>query len=80
MGLFKALGKLCAKQVSRSYTDSQVNNASSKAYKQTGKEIQTARKRGEFIDASASYKRNKRNNIRLAYQRDKDREVFINDL
>lgn len=80
MGIIKAIGRLGAKTVSRSVEKKAVAGASSKAYKQTGKEIAFAKKQGRYIDGSYRFKSNKSNNVRLARQKSSDREKFIDDL
>jgi hypothetical protein len=80
MGIVKAISKLGAKSVNRSYTNSQVRKAPAKAYKQTGKQMSAAKRRGEYVDGATLFRKNKANNIRTARQHGKDREVFIDDL
>ena len=80
MGIIKAVGKLSAKLINRSYTNSQVRKAPSKAYEKTGKQMAAARKRGIYVDGSRLYQRNKTINIKTAKRRGKDREDFISDL
>lgn len=80
MGIFKAIGKLGAKTVSRKITKIQAVNAPSRAYKQTGKELAKARKRGEWIDGSSRYRQNRDTAVQNAYRSGNDRDTFINDL
>jgi uncharacterized protein YcnI len=80
MGLFKALGRLTAQGVNNGYTNSRVNGASAKAYKQTGHEIQAAKKEGRWVNGSIAHKRNKSTNIRTAKQNGRTRSKFIDDI
>ncbi len=80
MGFFKAIGRACAKAVSRRVERKQVAGASSKAYEQTGKDIVLAKKRGQYINGSERYKSYKNDAIRQARQKGNDREKFIDDL
>ncbi len=80
MSFWKALGKLCAKKVSRQITKTQISNAGNSAYKETGRQMEAARKEGKYFDGSKVYRDNKRKIIRKAYQNGRDREKFINDI
>jgi hypothetical protein len=80
MGLFKAVTRLTAQSANKSYTNSQVNGASAKAYKQTGREIQAAKKEGRWINGSSAHRRNKSANVRTAKENGKTRSKFIDDL
>lgn len=80
MSLIKAISKLCAKGASRQLTKIQVSNAGNKAYKETGRQMQAARKQGRFINGSKTYHANKRKIISKAYRNARDRENFINDI
>ena len=80
MGLIKAIGRLTAQGVNTGYTNGRVNGASAKAYKQTGREIEAAKKQGRWVNGSAAHKRNKSQNIRTAKRNGRTRSQFINDI
>jgi hypothetical protein len=80
MGLGKALARLGLKAGSNQITKTQVKGASSKAYKQTGKQMAQARKEGRWVNGSALHKQNKRKKIGKAYHAGRTRSNFIDDL
>lgn len=80
MGIIKAISRISAKAISRSIENKEVANASLKAYKQTGKDIEKAKKQGKYINGSKKYKNYKKSNIQNARRKGSDREKFIDDL
>jgi len=79
MGFIKAVVKSGARKMNKCLTNKQIENAPKKAYKQTGNEMNDARKKGEYINGSKRYKENKLSNINKAKEKGKAREDFISD-
>lgn len=80
MGIIKAVSRISAKAISRSIEKKEVANASSKAYKQTGKDIKKAKMQGKYVNGATKYKNYKNSNIQTARRKGSDREKFIDDL
>lgn len=76
--------KAPAKYGMRVISDHIYNNAlrqgREKAFAQTGKQIEKAKRQGRYIDGSGKYYRNLANNMRIPDQRKLRRDKFINEL
>lgn len=80
MGVKKAFAKHILRKTNESHTEKQMKNAPNKAYKMTGKEIDEAKKNGEFINGKRRYKDNKKKIQNDILKKSKDRDRFIDDL
>ena len=80
MSFLKAFGKAVARAGSRQITKHQVVTSGSRAYKKTGEKLRRAKSEGKWIDGRKEYRKQKRALVQKAYEAEKDRESFINDL
>lgn len=80
MSLLFAGFKFLVRSCNDSLLHRDLDNAHEKSYKQTGKEIDHARKKGKYINGSEIYRKNLKKNIRTAKSRHSNRDKFISDL
>ncbi len=62
------------------HTEKQLKKSHDKAYKQTGKEIEEAKKNGTFINGKKRCKDNEKKIRQSILKKSSDRDKFINDL
>ena len=80
MGLFSAIGKAIARYANDKHTERQRKKAPDTAYKKAGKKMSKARKKGTYINGSATYKQElRKENQRISKQHERT-DDFINDL
>ncbi len=80
MSVKKAVAKHILRKSNESHTEKELKNAPDKAYKMTGKEIDKAKKNGNFINGKQRYKDNKKKIQNDILKKSKDRDKFIDDL
>lgn len=80
MSLLFAGFKFLVRSCNDSLLHRDLDNAHAKSYKQTGKEINHARKKGKYINGKEVYRNNLKTNIRSANERYSNRDKFISNL
>ena len=80
MSLLFAGIKLFARECNDIKLQHDLNKTKEISYKQTGKEINHARKKGKYINGKEVYRNNLKTNIRSANEKYSNRDKFISDL
>ena len=80
MSLLSAGIKLFARECNDIKLQHDLNKAKEISYKQTGKAMHRASKKGKYINGKEVYRNNLKTNIRSANERYSNRDKFISDL
>lgn len=80
MSLLFAGIKLFARECNDIKLQHDLNKAKEISYKQTGKVMHSASKKGKYINGTEIYRKNLKKNIRTAKSRHSNRDKFISDL
>ena len=80
MGFFKACGKFIARVASNGLHHHAEKKAREQAYRQTGVQIQNARKQGAYIDGSRAYQKNFEKAMRKPNESKTLRDKFIDEV
>lgn len=80
MSVKNAITKSILRKVNESHTRRQLQKSHNLAYKQTGKEIEEAKKNGTFFNGKKRCRDNEKKIKQSILKKSKDRETFINDL
>ena len=80
MDLFSAITKSVFRFANRKSAEHDRQKAKDIAYKNTGKEIKAAKRKGEYVNGSKAYKRNLSKQMDAVEQKHTDIDNFISDL
>lgn len=72
--------KLFARKASDKSYNKEEQKVQSKTYRQVGKQIKSAKKKGEYFDASKAYQNKYTRNIRPVDQKKTRRDKFIDEI
>lgn len=80
MSFIKSVVKAAARAVNNANSNRKRDEVKNTTYKQTGKQLEQAKKNGQFVNARALYQSNLAKNKRKIEQSHSNREKFIDSL